>query len=51
MKGKPFVTTVIAAPGHVYGLLATLGKLRAAFGIRWLGYIYSGSELFSSHSE
>ena len=30
----------IAAPGHVYGLLATLGQLSAAFGIRWLGYIF-----------
>ena len=29
----------VAAPGHVYVLLASLGQLSAAFGIRWLVYI------------
>ena len=43
----------IAAPAHLYGLLATLGQLSAAFGIRWLVYsgIYSASELFLTDSE
>ena len=31
----------IVAPGHVFGSLATLGQLRAAFGIRWLVYTYT----------